>query len=109
MNSREKVLNHCGISENKFKLSLIQEKIENNTLEGNKQNKDTLNYSRIQNLTKEIEDNERDMECPVCFELCNTPILMCPLSHEICNQCQPKVKSCPQCREPYKNHTIRHR
>ena len=97
MNSRDQKI--------KFELSLIQENIENNTLERNKRNKDTLNYSRIQNRTTEIEENERDLECPVCLELCNTPILMCPLSHEICNQCQPKIK----CREPYKNHTIRHR
>ena len=55
-------------------------------------------------LTKEIYEKEQDLECPVCFEVCTKPIFMCDHSRQICNQCQPKMKVCPQCREPYTKH-----
>ena len=43
-------------------------------------------------LSKEIEEKERDLECPVCFELCVSPIYMCDLSHQICQHCRPTVQ-----------------
>eukprot|EP00092_Neocalanus_flemingeri_P072994 GFUD01089959.1.p2 GENE.GFUD01089959.1~~GFUD01089959.1.p2 ORF type:complete len:116 (+),score=33.95 GFUD01089959.1:158-505(+) len=74
-----------------------------------KAEKSTYRVNRTHQLAKEIEEEERDVECPVCFELCSKPIFMCDLSHQICKQCRPKMKVCPQCREPYKKHKIRHK
>ena len=81
----------------RVEMSLIQENMENpiaiDTLKEIRKQEQAL---RIQNLTQEIEDNEMDLECPMRFELCTTPVFMCPLSHEICNQCRPKMIACPQ-------------
>jgi hypothetical protein len=64
---------------------------------------------RTQQIASEIEEKERDLECPVCFEICSPPIFMCHLSHQICKQCGPKVNVCPQCRQPYRKHRQRHK
>ena len=64
---------------------------------------------QTQQIAAEIEETERDLECPVCFEICSPPIYMCHLSHQICKKCCPKVKVCPQCRQPYRKHRQRHK
>ena len=71
--------------------------------------KPELIATRIQQITKEIEEKERDLECPVCFDICARPIFMCHLSHQICKQCRPKVKVCPQCRQPFRKQMQRHK
>ncbi|XP_066572422.1 E3 ubiquitin-protein ligase SIAH1A [Amia ocellicauda] len=38
--------------------------------------------------------------CPVCFEHVQPPILQCRAGHLLCNECRPRVSSCPCCREP---------
>ena len=52
---------------------------------------------------------ERDLEFPVCFELGAAPIYMSSRPHQICQECRPMMKVCPQCREPYKKHKIRNK
>ena len=73
----------------------------------NKESKKDRKAERTHQLATEIEEKERDLECPVCFEVCTKPIFMCDLSHQICKQCRPKMKVCPQCREPYKKYKKR--
>ena len=53
-------------------------------------------------LTKQIEKKQKDLECPVCLELCQPPIYMCTMSHPVCSLCRPKLTSCPTCRTKYK-------
>jgi len=46
------------------------------------------------------EVTERDMECPICFEVPETaPVYKCVNSHIICNKCKPCLLSnkCPIC------------
>jgi len=57
--------------------------------------------SWIDFIDKEIEEKERDLECPVCLEIAACPIYMCSESHLICSYCKPKVKKCPECRMKY--------
>ena len=41
----------------------------------------------------------RDLECPVCFETPNSiPVYKCINGHLVCNDCIPKLKECPICR-----------
>ena len=42
-------------------------------------------------ITKKIEAKEKDLECPVCFEVASTPIFKCLEDHLICSVCRPKV------------------
>merc|ERR1712130_624836 len=42
---------------------------------------------KMEDLAKEIEAMERDLECPVCFDVCSIPIFMCSNSHQICKKC----------------------
>ena len=108
----EKAKLQDSIQKTKFQLTRVQdqegEKLCNDKRARNEEKVD-LKAIRIDQLAKEIEEKERDLECPVCFELCNKPIFMCDLSHQICKECKPKMKFCPQCREPYKNHKMRHK
>ena len=43
------------------------------------------------NIDKKIEAKESDLECPVCFEVCASPIYSCDEQHIICSECRPKV------------------
>ena len=98
-----------SIQKMKFELSRIDEHGENKVqiIETSITEKANPKTGIINTLSKEIEEKERDLECPVCFELCLAPIYMCGLSHHICQACRPKMRACPQCREPYKRHKIR--
>ena len=42
-------------------------------------------------INQKIEDKERDLECPVCFEVAQAPIFMCEEQHVICSKCWDKV------------------
>ena len=92
-------------------LRMIQDnnKKQIDTLKENSEERIDLKAERTQQLAKEIEEKERDLECPVCFDVCTRPVYMCHLSHQICSQCRPKMKVCPQCREAYKKHKLRHK
>ena len=44
-----------------------------------------------------------DLECPVCLLTPRQPpIFICPLGHNICLECKPKLSNCPICKEKYK-------
>ena len=53
-------------------------------------------------IEKQIEDAEKELECPVCLEIAlETPIFSCDEDHLICSECRVKVLSCPVCRIEY--------
>ena len=60
-------------------------------------------------MLKSIEEKEAKLACPVCFEIAEAPIFMCQQQHLICASCQPRVTSCPECREEYQRPPRRHR
>ena len=42
-----------------------------------------------------------ELECPVCHEYMEPPIILCQNGHNICNVCKPKVHKCGVCRSSY--------
>ena len=60
-------------------------------------------------LTKQIQEKETELECPVCFETVSSPIFMCLNMHLVCFICYPRLKKCPECRENYEETPRRHR
>jgi len=63
----------------------------------------------LDNINNKIEAKERDLECPICMEVCSAPIFCCDEQHIICSSCRPQVSVCPECREPYPEKPRRHR
>jgi len=63
----------------------------------------------LNNINNKIEAKERDLECPICMEVCTPPIFCCDEQHIICSSCRPQVSVCPECREPYPDKPRRHR
>ena len=54
--------------------------------------------------TQSIDVRERDVSCPVCYDIIVGPILQCGEGHLICEECLSHLKvprRCPTCREPY--------
>lgn len=49
------------------------------------------------------EDLTSFFECPVCFDYVLPPIIQCSSGHLICQNCKPKLNSCPTCRGPLGN------
>ena len=64
---------------------------------------------KLDYISKKIEAKEKDLECPVCFEVASTPIFKCMEDHLICSVCRPKVSECPECRVRYRGEPRRHR
>ena len=64
------------------------------------------NTNLIAFLTKSIEEKEEALACPVCLETADAPIFMCLQQHLVCSSCQPRVTSCPECREAYQVNTL---
>ena len=65
-------------------------------------NPELLRFVELKVIERQIEDAEKDLECPVCFEIaCQAPIFKCDQDHLICSKCREKVVSCPVCREEY--------
>lgn len=60
-------------------------------------------------IDNQISEKEKELECPVCFEVACAPIFMCSEMHLICSNCRPKVKECPECRIQYEGKPKRHR
>lgn len=67
------------------------------------------NQQIIQLLTKNIEELNTSLECPVCFEIAKVPIFQCGDGHLICSTCKPKINKCPECRKLYSRNLIRNR
>ena len=54
--------------------------------------------------TQTVEVRERDVSCPVCYDVIISPILQCGEGHLICMDCLGHITQplkCPTCREPY--------
>merc|ERR1719468_732901 len=68
-----------------------------------------INEPMITFLINAIEKKETQLACPVCLETASAPIFMCQQQHLICSSCQPRVSSCPECREAYQGPPRRHR
>ena len=61
-------------------------------------------------LVKNIEKKTEDLTCSVCLETASAPIYMtCQQMHFICSECEPRLTSCPECREAYQGPPRRHR
>jgi len=57
-------------------------------------------------ITKMVSDIIGNLNCPVCMQLCDPPLMSCPNGHFTCSGCIARLasetlkrKSCPQCRE----------
>ena len=57
------------------------------------------NLALLDYISKKIEAKERDLECPVCFEVASAPIFMCSSEHLVCSGCRDKLSRCPECRK----------
>jgi hypothetical protein len=64
---------------------------------------------KLDYISRKIEAKEKDLECPVCFEVASAPIFKCPQEHLICSVCRPKLSECPECRVRYRGEPRRHR
>eukprot|EP00092_Neocalanus_flemingeri_P099183 GFUD01126523.1.p1 GENE.GFUD01126523.1~~GFUD01126523.1.p1 ORF type:complete len:224 (-),score=63.91 GFUD01126523.1:23-694(-) len=62
----------------------------------------------LSHLKKQISQKTRELECPVCYQVCQPPILSCPEFHLVCGQCWPRMRHCGECRTPYGGQ-MRHR
>ena len=51
-----------------------------------------LNLQWLESIERKIEAKEKELECPVCFEVAAGPIFCCDDQHIICCNCRPKVK-----------------
>ena len=50
------------------------------------------------------EDLKDVLECPVCLKVPRSaPIFQCERGHVVCNECHPKLVTCPVCRLPLGN------
>jgi len=79
--------------------------VNNNTL----QSRSEYNKDFVEFIESQIKKKEKELECPVCLVIANTPIFMCSEQHLICGACRPKVSHCPMCRVKYKGKNRRHR
>jgi len=59
-------------------------------------------------LDNQIAAKRRELECPVCFEECATPIYTCNAQHLVCAKCRFRLRQCGICRIPYQDQ-LRHR
>ena len=55
----------------------------------------------LTHLDKQISQKSLELECPVCFTVCQPPILRCPLYHVVCSECWPRLRVCGECRQLY--------
>jgi len=79
--------------------------VNTNTL----QSRSEANEDFVEFIEYQIEKKEKELECPVCLVVANTPIFMCSEQHLICGTCRPKVSHCPECRVKYSGKNRRHR
>ena len=68
-----------------------------------------LNKQLLDFIDDQISEKEKELECPVCLEVAESPIFMCSELHLICCNCRPKLKACPECRIEYEGKPKRHR
>ena len=47
------------------------------------------------------DDLKEVLECPVCLRIPRcAPVFQCERGHVVCNECHPKLVTCPVCRLP---------
>merc|ERR1719430_983058 len=108
------------ISENKQAKRQLEKEIEDIKARQEKRRSEEIARNKIEKLQPEnlklleyidgkIEAKEKELECPVCFEVASVPIFCCDDQHIICSDCRPKVSTCPECRDPYPAKPRRHR
>jgi chromosome segregation ATPase len=71
--------------------------------------KNANNSQLLEFVSKSIEEKEKELECPVCFETAEPPIYMCVECHLVCGICLPRFARCPICRLVYEKPPRRHR
>jgi len=71
--------------------------------------KQKVNEGLLTFISNTIEEKEKDLRCPVCFETAETPIYQCTGGHLICKLCLPSLKICPECRTKYPKTPFRNR
>ena len=59
------------------------------------QRKTHPNMQLLEYIDNKIKAKEKELECPVCFEVASAPIFMCSDLHLICSDCKPKVTNGP--------------
>ena len=50
----------------------------------------------IEEIDRQIEAKEKELECPICFDVASPPIFRCDELHIICSDCRPKVEKISQ-------------
>jgi len=80
----------------------LQNKLSNNeestTTQVKQDGASSGNPQLLRFMERQIEALEKELECPICFEIAISPIFKCEDDHLICSGCRVKVRSCPQCR-----------
>lgn len=73
--------------------------------ESSKMAKDKGYFSSVNSklISSSVEDGLNEclpevLECPVCYECLEPPILLCRNGHSICSKCRPRLNNCPICR-----------
>ena len=64
----------------------------------------------LENRIRELEENRKVPECPVCFERFqkDRPIFSCGDGHHLCGSCKShrSVRVCPRCRKRFTGRAI---
>ena len=57
-----------------------------------------FNWSFVFQTDSKIEDLMNMLECPVCLDTADRPpIYQCPEGHLLCENCNQRLSTCPQC------------
>jgi len=89
--------------------SLKRKKIQIEKEIGDFPKKQKVNAGLVEYISNTIEEKNKDLECPVCFETAEAPIYQCTEGHLICKKCLPSLKICPECRAKYPKNPFRNR
>jgi len=94
------------IEKSRQRVEMIKDKIDN--VFKSKASSATESDPFLSHLEKQISQKTTELECPVCFIVCQPPILRCPEFHLVCGECWPRMRVCGECRAPYEGR-MRHR
>jgi len=99
-------LSNDQIEKSRLEVDTIQNQIDN--VFQTKVKAETESDPFLAHLDKQIAQKSSELECPVCFMVCQPPILRCPEYHLVCGECWPRLKVCGECRGQYEGR-MRHR
>ena len=77
------------------KVKTLQPKTPELLVEIDRQIKAKL-VGHIEEIDRQIEAKEKELECPICFDVASPPIFRCDELHIICSDCRPKVEKISQ-------------